>query len=202
MCASTGSLVLTYDDGPGPRVTPCLLALLQTRGVRATFFVTGARAAAHPELVDAIKQAGHDIGCHTQDHLNAWQVPPGQAIADIRDGYRTLAHWIPPDGLFRPPYGKMTVHTCATLRRRRAAIAWWTINAGDVRRVLPRPDQAARRAQRHGGGVVLLHDCHREHERAAFVLKSTETLLSTAEREGYNVRTFRALMHNGAQGAC
>lgn len=202
LCASTRSLVLTYDDGPGPRVTLSLLALLRARGVQATFFVTGARAAAHPELVDAIEQDGHEIGCHTQDHLNHWRVPPPQAIADIRAGYRTLAQWVPPDGLFRPPYGKLTLDTWATLRRRRASIAWWTITAGDVRRVLPQPEEAAREAQRHGGGVVLLHDSHQDQQRAAFVLESTETLLDAAAHERHTVRTFGALMHAGGQRAC
>jgi peptidoglycan/xylan/chitin deacetylase (PgdA/CDA1 family) len=157
---------------------------------------------APPELVDAILQAGHDIGCHTQDHLNHWRVRPAQAIADIRAGYRTLAEWVPSDGLFRPPYGKLTLDTWAALRRRRAPIAWWTITAGDVRRVLPQPHDAARQAQRHGGGVVLLHDSHRQRRRAEFVLESTETLLDAAAHEGYTVRTFRALMHAGAHRAC
>ena len=79
------------------------------------------------------------------------------------------------------------------LRRRRAAIGWWTITAGDVRRTLPAPDRAAQRARRDGGGVVLLHDFHRAGERADFVLDATRRLLDAAEHHGWTIRTLGEL---------
>ena len=54
---------LTIDDGPTAD-THALLDLLETRGVRATFFVKGRLAT--PELIAAISGRGHTIGNHTQ----------------------------------------------------------------------------------------------------------------------------------------
>src|SRR5258708_1311994 len=42
-------LALTFDDGPDPVYTPKLLDLLREKDVKATFFVIGKRAEAHPE---------------------------------------------------------------------------------------------------------------------------------------------------------
>ncbi len=200
-CAETRSLVLTYDDGPGASLTPRLLDLLRARDARATFFLAGFRAAEHPRIVDEIAAAGHEIACHTQRHLNAWRAWPWRGVADINAGYQTLARWVPKDGMFRPPHGKMTLATWAAVRRRRAPIGWWTIVAGDVEDEMPDSDLALEQARRVGGGVVLLHDFDREPERADFVLQSTTRLLDAAQQEGWTIRTLGELMCNGTKNA-
>ena len=42
-------VALTFDDGPAPARTDTLLRVLASRGMRATFFVTGSELAAAPE---------------------------------------------------------------------------------------------------------------------------------------------------------
>jgi peptidoglycan/xylan/chitin deacetylase (PgdA/CDA1 family) len=48
--------------------TPMLLERFAEKGVTGTFFVTGAAAAEHPEVVRAIAAAGHEVGCHSLYH--------------------------------------------------------------------------------------------------------------------------------------
>ena len=55
---------LTFDDGPSPACTPGLLEVLARHRARATFFLIGERARAHPELVAAIAAGGHEIANH------------------------------------------------------------------------------------------------------------------------------------------
>ncbi len=199
-CASRKCLVLTYDDGPSS-LSPRLLDLLESRNARATFFVVGARAAENPALVDRIIEDGHEVACHTHDHLNAWYALPWRGVADVHAGYRSLARWVRHDGLFRPPHGKMTLMTWAALRRRRSPIGWWTIEGGDACERLPSPGIAVERARRAGGGVVLLHDSARGPERDEFVLTCTELLLDAAREEGWAIRTFGELTGEGARHA-
>ncbi|WP_079166343.1 bifunctional polysaccharide deacetylase/glycosyltransferase family 2 protein [Streptomyces oceani] len=59
------TVALTYDGGPDPEWTPRLLDLLDRHDARATFFLSGAQAARHPELVQRIRAEGHEIGSHT-----------------------------------------------------------------------------------------------------------------------------------------
>ncbi len=77
----------------------------------------------------------------------------------------SLSRWIQPDGMFRPPYGKITLPTYWSLRRRNAPVWWWTIDSGDTRKVLPNPQQIADKLRKEGGGIVLMHDLDRTQER-------------------------------------
>ena len=58
------ALALTIDDAPHPDVTPGLLSELRKYDVRATFFIIGAYAQAHPELIEAIRADGHELANH------------------------------------------------------------------------------------------------------------------------------------------
>ncbi len=197
LCASTRSLVLTYDDGPSEELTPRLLDLLRSHGARATFFLLGHRAVENPSIVGRIVEHGHEVACHTHKHLNAWHGWPWRSVTDMNAGYRALSRWVPADGMFRPPHGKMTLLTWAALRRRRAPVGWWTINGGDVNEQLPHPNSAVEQAEQSTGGVVLLHDFDRGRERGEFVLKSTELLLDAAQQHGWTVRTLGELDGEG-----
>ncbi|WP_406114853.1 polysaccharide deacetylase family protein [Kitasatospora purpeofusca] len=61
-------VALTIDDGPDPRHTPTVLALLEQHGIRATFFLIGENAVEHPDLVREIAARGHHIANHTWTH--------------------------------------------------------------------------------------------------------------------------------------
>ena len=197
-CAAMRSLVLTYDDGPGEELTPRLLDLLGSRGARATFFLLGTRAVENPAIVGRMVEHGHEVACHTHEHFNAWRAWPWRSVTDMNAGYRALSRWVPGDGMFRPPHGKMTLLTWAALRRRRAPVGWWTIEGGDVCEQLPRPDTAVDQAVHADGGVVLLHDFDRGRERCEFVLTCTELLLDAAGRHGWTVRTLGDLAGEGS----
>jgi len=180
-------LALTYDDGPSVGLTPQLLDMLHSRHARATFFMLGRSAQQHPEIAARVVEEGHDVGCHSDQHLNAWKVPPAEAVADIDAGYERLSPWILADGMFRPPHGKMTLPTYRSIRRRGAPVWWWTIDSGDTREELPAPHQVADRVRREGGGIVLMHDLDRTQKRNDFVLELTAALLDVARQESFQV---------------
>lgn len=48
--------------------TPVILNLLKKHGVTATFFFTGDCARKQPQIVHAVRAAGHEVGCHTLFH--------------------------------------------------------------------------------------------------------------------------------------
>ena len=182
------TLVLSYDDGPGPELTPRLLGLLARFDACATFLPLGQRAEAAPRVLDQVAAAGHEIGCHSTQHRHAWRTLPPQSTLDARAGFRSLARWAPPDGLYRPPHGKLDLLTWIWLGLRGARLAWWTLDAGDTWKVRPTPESVAQRLLEAGGGVVLLHDFDGTPERSEFVLETTGALLEAARREGLSVR--------------
>lgn len=187
-CRKNRILALTYDDGPSDVVTPQLLDLLGRYSARGTFFMLGRQAQRHPAIADRILHEGHTVGCHSAQHLNAWKTLPSAAVADIRDGYELLARWVTPDGMYRPPYGKMTLPTYAEIRRRDASIWWWTIDSGDTFDTLPRVGDIADHVRKENGGIVLMHDLDRGPQRNQYVLEVTEALLQVAAQSSLRIQ--------------
>ena len=68
VCRAGKACALTFDDGPNPRATPQLLALLERHHVPATFFVLCKYVKQYPGLTAEILGAGHAIGNHTYGH--------------------------------------------------------------------------------------------------------------------------------------
>jgi peptidoglycan-N-acetylglucosamine deacetylase len=183
------TLVLTYDDGPSTIVTPAVLELLRRSGAKATFFMLGCSAERNAGVADRVLEEGHDIGCHSDRHLNAWKIDPWTAVADINAGYEKLNRWLPPNGIYRPPFGKITLATHLAVRRRGARLGWWTIDSGDTHNTLPSPSRVLDRVLRENGGIVLMHDLDRTSERNDFVLETTALLLDLAKRESLKMKT-------------
>jgi polysaccharide deacetylase family protein (PEP-CTERM system associated) len=80
-------------ERPGPaleRQTDALLELFDTLGVRATFFILGMAARAHPHLVRRIAEVGHEIGCHGDRHLPVHTQTPGEFAADLSQARATI----------------------------------------------------------------------------------------------------------------
>jgi peptidoglycan/xylan/chitin deacetylase (PgdA/CDA1 family) len=100
-------VALTFDDGPDPLVTPALLKILGAHGAKATFFMTGENAAAYPELVAAVRDAGHAIGNHSWDHPSFPLVSGSERRRQIKRCESVLPATDTP--IFRPPYGNQSV---------------------------------------------------------------------------------------------
>jgi peptidoglycan-N-acetylglucosamine deacetylase len=146
---------LTFDDGPHPVYTPRLLDVLDRFQARATFFMVGEAAHAHPDLVRTVAST-HAIGNHSWDH------PVFSEITgrDRRRQLRLCADAIAPYGrkLFRPPYGEQSGGSRLDAWLLGYRSVGWNVHAEDW---LPRePDWMAERLLRHTGpgSIVLLHD--------------------------------------------
>ena len=63
-----GEVVLTFDDGPLPKYSNRILEILASQCVKATFFLVGRQAQANPEGVRKVRDAGHTVATHSQNH--------------------------------------------------------------------------------------------------------------------------------------
>jgi len=104
---------LTFDDGPNPKFTPCLLDILEKHKARATFFMLGENAQRYPQLVQRVARAGHAIGNHSWNHPEFPSITGRERRAQIRRCAKAIA----PHGqrLFRPPYGYQNIASCIDL---------------------------------------------------------------------------------------
>ncbi|MFF7195987.1 polysaccharide deacetylase family protein [Streptomyces sp. NPDC008079] len=154
------SVALTFDDGPDHLSTPHFLRLLDTRRVRATFFLLGSMAVRSPGLVTEMYEAGHEVAIHGWTHRPALLRGPWTTYEDLaraRDLVGGLTGGAPT--LYRPPYGVMTAGTHLACRRLGLTPVLWTAWGEDWRgRATPRTVLDTVTRDLRGGGTVLLHD--------------------------------------------
>lgn len=67
-----------------------LLDMLDGAEVRATFFILGWIADRFPHLVDAVRQAGHEIGSHGHRHVRAYDLGHDAFRRDLRASVQAL----------------------------------------------------------------------------------------------------------------
>jgi polysaccharide deacetylase family protein (PEP-CTERM system associated) len=70
--------------------TDCVLEMLATRNVSATFFVVGWVARLHPRLIRRIAAAGHEIGCHSYAHRLVYDLTPSGFQQDTQLAIRAI----------------------------------------------------------------------------------------------------------------
>lgn len=101
----SGQLAITFDDGPSREYTPQILDILKEKHVPATFFVIGANAEAHPDLVRRAYDEGHEIGNHTYSHPNIAATSQERTRLELDSTQRIIEYATGASTtLFRPPY--------------------------------------------------------------------------------------------------
>lgn len=156
------SVALTFDDGPDPVHTPAVLDRLRALGVRATFFVIGGKAEAHPALIARIAEEGHELGHHSYAHGPPGATSAGTLLAEAR---RTSALLLRLAGrrprLYRPPQGKLTPAKLIGLWALGQTVVLWNRDPRDFARSAADPIRRWFETEPLAGGdILLLHDVH------------------------------------------
>ena len=129
---SPRKLAITFDDGPNPTVTPRLLELLERYKARASFFVIGAYAREHPDLLREASARGHVVGNHTETHPNLFWRKSADIHVELKLCQMAIKNALgaPAKG-FRPPFGLRNPWVAQTAREFILRVAMWTLMPGD-----------------------------------------------------------------------
>ena len=199
-------VALTFDDGPEPVQTEYILEVLRRHQVQASFFMIGAQAQHHPDLVAKVLAEGHHlVGNHSWDHPNFHDIDGAAQMQQVDKTDAVLAQDMAPR-LFRYPYGNSSCETNAYLHQRGYRIVGWHIDSCDwafdhgghvdakeaaICGVLPQYQSdyvghvlASLRA--HNGGIVLMHEIHPN------TLKLLDEIIRLALADGFVFDTIDA----------
>jgi len=158
-------VVLTFDDGPLPRNSNQVLEILAAQCVKATFFIIGRQAQASPEGVRKLRDAGHSIGTHSQDHpLSMNRMSIERARQEIDDGIASVKSALGDDAALAPFFRIPGLARADAVEEHLASqgIQIWSADflADDWRHVSSSRvyDLAIKRLEDKGNGILLLHD--------------------------------------------
>jgi peptidoglycan/xylan/chitin deacetylase (PgdA/CDA1 family) len=156
-------VVLTFDDGPWP-TTKAVLKALADECVQATFFAIGKHATYYPEILRSIAEAGHTVGSHTWSHQDLSKKSGEEAKVEIEKAISAvqwaLGERAQEASFFRFPALRHPPEMVTYLGERNIAIFSTDIDSFDFK--LRQPEQVIKsvmaKLQKHGKGIVLLHD--------------------------------------------
>ncbi|WP_042416456.1 polysaccharide deacetylase family protein [Streptacidiphilus anmyonensis] len=181
------AIALTIDDGPDPRYTPQVLALLHRYGITATFCQIGQEIRRHPALVREVAAQGHLLANHTWTHADLAregrtaireEITRTSEILDRTTGTRPV--------LFRAPYGAWSSRVLAECRAQGLRPLDWSVDPRDWSR--PGTADIVRTILRttRTGSIILEHDGGGNRSQTVAALR---TVLPRLLDEGYHFVT-------------
>ena len=186
-------VALTFDDAP-PANTDGVLGVLKDKGIKATFYVIGVSGRAHPDELQRIVSAGHELGNHSFTHHRFLLKSP----SFVRDEIESTNQVIRDAGYsgpitFRPPYGKKLVLLPWYLSRHHTKTVMWDV---DPDTDYPRQAQLLKQYTLDHvkpGSIILLHalcgtDCAAGRE-------ALPSIIDTLRAEGYRFLTIGELLN-------
>lgn len=183
-----GEVVLTFDDGPLPKYSNQILEILAAQCVKATFFLVGRQAQANPEGVRKVRDAGHTVATHSQNHpAGMHRLPIERARQEIDDGIASVSAALG-DGSAPAPFFRIPGLARADGIEEYAAskgVQVWSADfpADDWRHVSSSRvyDLAMQRLEAKGKGILLLHDIQ------ARTVAALPRILHQLKARGYRV---------------
>lgn len=173
-------IYLTFDDGPIPEITPWVLDLLDTYGVKATFFCVGDNVHKYPDIFQMVLERGHHVGNHTYNHIQGIRFLTKNYLRNIEKA-ADLIH----SDLFRPPHGHMRLAQLYMLKQKYRIIMWDVVTRDYSPHMTAQGVFNVVKKFTRNGSIIVFHDSLKAVERIRTALpQSIEWLLA----EGYQFK--------------
>lgn len=187
------SIVLTFDDGPHPRYTDEILAILKRYNAKAFFFDVGknlggvnaqndAKLSSNSNVSKRVLEAGHLLANHSYSHPDLTKLSPAERSKEIVNTSMLLEKVTGTKAtLFRPPYGAKNAAVLKEVEGLGMKSILWTLDSMDwadpisesiSQRVLAQVAVAKK-------GVLLMHDIHKQSVAAL------PRILEELSKQGY-----------------
>lgn len=170
---------LTFDDGPTPEVTEWVLSTLNSFNAKATFFCLGKNVVLFPDIFSEIIRAGHNVGNHTYNHVNAWKTSSENYLKDIKR-CETVFH----SKLFRPPYGKLKPGVRTKILKDYDIIMWDVLSYDFDPKVKPEVCTENVIKNLKPGSIIVFHDSKKANKNLKYALP---LVLQHLENEGFEM---------------
>ena len=175
-------IALTFDAAWGNQDTAKIMEILKKHNVKVTFFMTGGWVDTYPEDVKMIREEGHDLGNHSQNHKNMSQLSDSEKEAELMSVHNKVKELTGYEMfLFRSPYGDYDNAVVSTAKKCGYYTIQWDIDSLDwkdygVESIIKTGTQN----DHLGNGSIRL--CH---NGAKYTAEALDTMITTLKDAGY-----------------
>lgn len=183
-------ILLTFDDGPHPILTPKLLDVLKSKKARATFFVQGTKALDYPNILKRMLAEGHEVASRGWSHNSITLLEPNALLNELQQTTKVIEDITKKRPVaYRPPYGNtnITLNTLITLSTQQKVILW-SLDSLDWE------NRDAAQITKHllsrakPGDVILAHDTSPQ------MVAATSGLVDGLMKDGYELLTVSEIL--------
>jgi len=168
-------IYLSFDDGPHVSATDFVLDQLKAYQAKACFFCIGKNVVKQPEIYQRILDEVHQVGNHTQHHMNGWE---NSEDAYLQEVAAAAEHIHSP--LFRPPYGRIkraAISKVKAILNERylglgsSKIVMWDVLSGDFDTQIS-GETCFQNVIKHAGpgSIIVFHDSTKAWDRMSYAL--------------------------------
>ncbi|PWF55135.1 polysaccharide deacetylase [Massilia glaciei] len=192
-------VALTFDDGPTPRFTQEVLAVLKEKDVKATFFLTGQEVTKNPQEAREIVAAGHELGNHSFTHPRLILTTYGKVKSEVdttEAAIRSIGYTGPLT--FRPPYGKKLVVLPYYLSERGITSVMWDVSPEDSSEIGASSDNIISHVadKVRPGSIILLHVMYKSRQAS---MAAVPGVIDALRKKGYTFVTVSELAKRRAK---
>jgi Predicted xylanase/chitin deacetylase len=154
---SGSSVALTFDDGPNAPASLEVAHILDSFGVKGTFFTVGKALDARPDISRALLADGQLLGDHSYHHDQwRWLDPRYPELQRTQSAFRRRLGACPT--FYRPPHGQHTPFMSYQLARKHMTMVGWDTSASDFATTDGRVVARRILARVRPGSIIVLHD--------------------------------------------
>jgi len=134
-CKKAGQVAITFDDGPSAENTPKLLKTLDTKNVKATFFVLATNVDKddnHKAILKQTFEKGHQIALHSATHSDLNKMPPAKVKEEYVRNIESVRNVIGKSPNYaRPPFGNCNAACAKVMKGLGLTVTQWNADSQD-----------------------------------------------------------------------
>ena len=154
--------------------------------------MTGGWVESYPDDVKALKEAGHDLGNHSQNHKNMSQISDQEKTQELMSVHNKVKELTGVDmQLFRPPYGDYDDKVVLNAKENGYYTIQWDVDSLDWKDY--GVDNIINTVLNHknlGNGSIIL--CH---NGAKYTAEALEALITGLQEKGYEIVPISELIY-------
>ena len=177
-------VALSFDAAWGNEDTRDIMKILKKHKVHVTFFMTGGWVKSYPDDVKMIQKAGHELGNHSENHLNMSSLSKEKMLEEISGVHNRVKELTGYEmKMFRPPYGDYNSEVIRATREAGYYPIQWSVDSLDwkdygVESII---STVCNHKALENGAIILCHN------GAKYTVKALDEMLTRLEEKGFEI---------------